>query len=254
MCNRFKNKVVLVTGGGSGIGRTTAIAFAKEEAKVVVTDIQVAEGEKTVQLIKEAGGEAIFIKTDVSQANEVEALIKKIIEQYGRLDCAYNNAAIEGITANTADCTEENWDKVIDTNLKGIWLCMKYEIPEMLKQGGGAIVNCASNASITGFRGVPAYVASKHGVLGLTKTAGLEYATANIRVNAVCPGIIHTAMIDRFTGGGQPEGLAQLAALEPIGRLGRPEEIAMAVLWLCTEEASFVIGAGVVVDGGMTIQ
>ncbi len=253
MTNRFENKVVLVTGGSMGIGQATAIAFAAEGATVIIADVMEEEGMQTLETIEASGGKGEFVKTDVSQAAEVKALIEHIVATYGRLDCAYNNAAVEGEVAFTADSTEENWDRVIDINLKGIWLCTKYEIQQMLKQGGGAIVNCASNASFTGFRGVPAYVASKHGIMGITKTAALEYATENIRVNAVCPGVIHTPMIDRFTGGTE-EGRAALIALEPIGRLGRPEEIASAVLWLCSDEASFVIGAGVVVDGGMTIQ
>jgi NAD(P)-dependent dehydrogenase (short-subunit alcohol dehydrogenase family) len=253
MCKRFENKVVLVTGAAGGIGRSAAQAFAREGAKVVVADVKVEGGQKTVADIQAAGGEAIFVKTNVVVAAEVEALINTVIATYGRLDCAYNNAATEGAPTLTADCTEDNWDRVIDTNLKGIWLCLKYEIPVMLKQGGGSIVNCASLTGLVGFPNVAAYCASKHGVLGLTKAASLEYAKSGIRINAVCPGVIDTEMADRFAGG-NPDVLAYLASLEPVGRLGKPEEVAAAVLWLSSPEASFVLGAGLTVDAGMTIQ
>jgi len=251
----LEGKIALVTGGGSGIGRATALTFSREGARVVVADIVVEGGEETVRMIKEADADAdaVFVKTDVSKAAEVEALINKVVETYGRLDCAFNNAGIEGEQAPLADSPEENWDRVININLKGVWLCMKYEIPQMLKQGGGAIVNTSSVAGLVGFQGIAPYVASKHGVLGLTKTAALEYATTGIRVNAVCPGVIQTPMIDRFTGG-NPEAAAQFAALEPVGRLGTPEEIGEAVVWLCSEAASFVTGHPMVVDGGFVAQ
>jgi NAD(P)-dependent dehydrogenase (short-subunit alcohol dehydrogenase family) len=253
MCKRFEGKVVLVTGAAGGIGRAAALAFAKEGAKVVVADVQVAGGEQTVADIQAAGGEAIFVKTDVRIAAEVEALVNTAVATYGRLDCAYNNAATEGMAGPIADCTEDNWNKVMDTNLKGLWLCMKYELAVMLKQGSGAIVNCSSLTGVIGFPGVAAYTASKHGVLGLTKAASLDYAKSGVRINAVCPGVIDTDMANRFAGG-NPDVLAYLATLEPYGRLGKPEEVAAAVLWLASDEASFVNGTGLMVDAGMTIQ
>ncbi|VVB94687.1 L-rhamnose 1-dehydrogenase (NADP(+)) [uncultured archaeon] len=249
----LENKVVLVTGGGSGIGRACALAFAREGAKVVVADVGVRGGEETVQMIKEAGGESIFVKTDVSRTDDVEALVKKAVDTYGRLDCAINNAGIEGIMAQTADCTEENWDRVININLKGVWLCMKYEIPVMRNQGGGSIVNMASVAALVGFQEMPAYCASKGGIIQLTKVAALEYAKAGIRVNAVCPGVIRTPMVERLTSG-NPEAEAQYAAMEPVGRMGTPEEIAESVVWLCSDAASFVTGHPMVVDGGLIAQ
>src|SRR5438876_6331341 len=253
MAGHVDGKVALVTGGGSGIGRATALVFAREGAKVVVADIVVTGGEETVRLIKAAGGEAVFIKADVSKAAEVEALVRKTVETYSRLDCAFNNAGIEGEVAQTSDCTEENWDRTIAINLKGVWLCLKYEIPQMLKQGGGAIVNTASVAGLVGFQGIPAYVASKHGVAGLTKTAALEYAKAGIRVNAVCPGVIHTPMVERAFRA-SPQMAEAAIAMEPVGRLGKPEEIAEAVVWLCSDAASFVTGLPMVVDGGLVAQ
>ena len=247
----FKNKVAIVTGGSSGIGKATALAFAKKGAKVAVVDW--VENNETVNLIKEMGEEAIFIKCDVSKSTDVKAMMEKTIATFGRLDYAYNNAGIEGTSAPTADCTEENWDKTIGINLKGIWLCMKYEIPEILKQGKGVIVNCSSVAGLVGFAGLPAYVASKHGVVGLTKTAALEYSKLGIRVNAVCPGVIQTPMIDRLTGNSK-EAVEQFTGLEPIGRFGLPEEIANAVVWMCSDEASFVTGHAMAVDGGFVAQ
>jgi NAD(P)-dependent dehydrogenase (short-subunit alcohol dehydrogenase family) len=249
----IRGKIVLVTGGGSGIGQATALALAREGARVIVADVLVEGGEETVRRIKNADGEAIFVKSDVSKAAEVEILIKKIIETYDRLDCAVNNAGIEGEQAPTSEYAEENWDRLIDVNLKGVWLCMKYEIPQMLKQGGGAIVNMASVAGLVGFQNLSAYVASKHGIIGLTKTAALEYAKNRIRINAVCPGVIRTAMVDRILGG-DAEAEAQFVAMEPIGRLGAPEEIAEAVVWLCSDAASFVTGHPMVADGGLVAQ
>lgn len=253
MAGRVNGKIVLVTGGGSGIGRATALVFAREGAKVVIADVVVSGGEETVRLIKAAGGEAVFVKADVSKAADVEALIKQTVDTYGRLDCAFNNAGIEGDMASTADCTEENWDRTVAIDLKGVWLCLKYEIPQMLKQGGGAIVNTASVAGLVGFSGLPAYVAAKHGVNGLTKTAALEYAKAGIRVNAVCPGVIKTPMVDRLFSS-QPHAGEAIAALEPVGRLGKPEEIGEAVVWLCSDAASFVTGLPMAVDGGLVAQ
>lgn len=247
----FKNKVALVTGGSSGIGRATALAFAKKGAKVAVADWK--ENDEMVGLIKELGSEAIFIKCDVSKTDDVKAMVAQTIAAFGRLDYAFNNAGIEGASAPTQDCSEENWDKTIGVNLKGVWLCMKYEIPEMLKQGKGAIVNCASVAGLVGFAGLPAYVASKHGIVGLTKTTALECAKEGIRVNVVCPGVIQTPMIDRLTGKTK-EGIEQFTGFEPIGRFGLPEEIANAVVWLCSDEASFVTGHVMAVDGGFVAQ
>jgi len=253
MAGRVEGKIALVTGGGSGIGRASALAFAREGAKVVLADVIVEGGEETVGMIKKAGGEAIFVKADVSKATEVEALIAKAVETYGRLDCAYNNAGIEGSAATTTDYAEESWDRVIAINLKGVWLCMKYEIPQMLKQGGGTIVNTASAAGLVGFRRGSAYVASKHGVVGLTKTAALEYAKSGVRVNAICPGAIDTPMMGRITDH-RPQRAERMAAGEPVGRMGMPEEIAGAVVWLCSDAASFVTGHAMAVDGGLTAQ
>lgn len=253
MAGQFEDRVVLVTGGSSGIGRATALAFAERGARVVIADVVVDGGEETVRMIKQAGGEAVFVKTDVSQATEVEALINKTIQTYGRLDYAVNNAGIEGENAPTADCSEENWDRTIDINLKGVWLCMKYEIPEMLRQGSGAIVNMASVAGLVGTAGLPAYGASKHGVVGLTKSAALEYAASGLRINAVCPAVIRTPMIDRVVEA-QPELAGSLAGMHPLGRIGEPAEVAGAVVWLCSDEASFVTGHSLVVDGGMVAR
>ena len=253
MPNLVKDKVALVTGGGSGIGRASALTFAREGAKVVVSDVVVEAGKETVQLIKNADGEAVFIKTDVAQVSDVEALIAKAVEAYGRLDCAHNNAGIEGNSAKLADYDEADWDRVIAINLTGVWLCMKYEIPQMLQQGSGAIVNTSSVAGLLGFRTGSAYVASKHGVLGLTKTAALEYAKSGIRVNAVCPGAVDTPMMGRITDH-RPHRAAKMAAGEPVGRMGTPQEIAEAVVWLCSDAASFVTGHPMTVDGGLVAQ
>jgi NAD(P)-dependent dehydrogenase (short-subunit alcohol dehydrogenase family) len=250
MAGLVTGKVALVTGSSSGIGRASALAFAREGAQVVVSDVSVAGGEETVRLIQQAAGEAVFVKADVSQPAEVEALIAKTVETYGRLDCAHNNAGIAGRTARVADDTEENWDQILAINLKGVWLCMKYEIPAMLQHGGGAIVNTASDAGLIGLRRAGAYVASKHGVVGLTKTAALEYAKAGIRVNAVCPGPIDTPMLQQASG----RVIEQMAAAQPNGRLGKPEEIAEAAMWLCSGAASFVTGHPMPVDGGYMAQ
>lgn len=251
MESNFKNKVAIITGGSFGIGRATAIAFSKKGARVVIVDW--VEDQETLNQIKSTGAEAIFIKCDVSKAEDVRMMVKKTIDTFGRLDYAFNNAGIEGIRGTTVDCTEENWDKTIAINLKGVWLCMKYQLPELLKQGSGSIVNCASIAGMIGYQDLPAYVASKHGIIGLTKTAALEFAKSGIRINAVCPGVIKTPMIDRLTGNNK-EAENQYASMEPIGRLGRPEEIANAVVWLCSDEASFITGHAMAVDGGWLAQ
>lgn len=249
MPKEMHGKVALVTGASSGIGRATALAFAAEGAIVVVSDVDRAGGEQTVASIESIGGTAAFMYADVSQAADVASLIDGIVSRYGQLDYAYNNAGIEGQQATTAEATEENWDRVTGIDLKGCFLCMKYELQQMLKQGSGSIVNCASIAGLVGFPGTSAYVASKHGVIGLTKSAALECATTGIRVNAVCPGVIATPMVDRVTGK-VPEAEAAMAHMQPMGRVGQPEEIAAAVLWLCSDAASFVTGIAMPVDGG----
>lgn len=251
--NSFKGKVAFITGASSGIGRATALAFAREGADVAIADILMDEGVQTAHAIEKMGRKVLLIKCDVSQGEEIRSAVNKTIETFGHLDCAFNNAGTEGKPGITAECTEENWDKVIQVNLKGVWLCMKHEIAQMLKQGGGSIVNCSSIAGLVGFQGSPAYVASKHGVIGLTKTAALEYAKTKIRVNAVCPGVIQTPMIDRFTHG-DPQAQKQLADAEPMGRVGRPEEIAEAVLWLSSGGASYVTGHAMAIDGGWVAQ
>jgi NAD(P)-dependent dehydrogenase (short-subunit alcohol dehydrogenase family) len=253
MAGRVVDKVALVTGGGSGIGRATAQIFAREGAKVVVSDVVAAGCEETVRLITTAGGEAVFVKTDVSKSAEVEALVQKTVATYGQLDCAFNNAGVEGALAPTTTYSEADWDRVVAVNLKGVWLCLKFEIQQMLKQGGGAIVNTSSDAGLVGFQGLSAYVASKHGVNGLTKTAALEYAKHNIRVNSVCPGGVRTPMLERAFK--MAPGMEEAAmAMEPVGRLGKPEEIGEAVVWLCSDAASFVTGLPMAVDGGMVAQ
>lgn len=251
MSGLLTGKIALATGGGSGIGRASALAFAREGAKVSVANVDVAGGEETVQMIKDAGGEAMFIKTDVSKTVEVETMVKMTVKIYGRLDCALNNAGIEGSAlTKIVDYKEEDWDSVITVNLKGVWLCMKYEIPQMLTQGGGAIVNMSSTAGLVGSAvSSSAYAASKHGVVGLTKTVALEYGLQGIRVNAVCPAITRTPMLEKFLRA-NPQQEAQLAALSPVGRIGNAEEIAAAVIWLCSNAASYVTGHALAVDGG----
>ncbi|MFN5310272.1 MAG: SDR family oxidoreductase [Candidatus Kapaibacterium sp.] len=247
----FKNKVIIITGSTFGIGKSTAIAFAQRGAKVVLSDWK--QDEDTLSTIIKNGGDAIFVKCDVSVEDDVKNLVAETIAKYGRLDFAFNNAGIEGTPAPATECSNDNWDKTININLKGVWYCMKYQIPEMLKVGGGVIVNNASIAGLVGFGGVPAYVASKHAVVGLTKNVALDYAKQNIRVNAVCPGVIHTPMVDRFTGQ-DPEVLEQLVAAKPMGRVGQPEEIAETVVFLCSNAASFITGQAIAIDGGWTTQ
>lgn len=247
----FLDKIVLVTGGSFGIGSAAAVAFASAGAKVIIADC--VEDPATLEQIKRAGNFAVFIQCDVSVEAQVKQLMEKIEQQFGGLDYAFNNAGVEGEQARTEDCTLNNWDRVLGINLRGVWLCMKYEIPLMLKKGKGAIVNNASIAGKVGFPGIPAYAASKHGIIGLTKTAALENVKRGIRVNVVCPGIIDTAMIDRFTGNDKAAA-AQFAAQEPMGRAGKPLEVAEAVLWLCSDASSFVTGHSLMVDGGWTAQ
>jgi NAD(P)-dependent dehydrogenase (short-subunit alcohol dehydrogenase family) len=245
----FKGQVALVTGAASGIGAATALQFAEAGATVVLADVQTEAGEALAKKIQSRDGKAMFVKADMALEADIKNMVAVTVKQFGRLDFAFNNAGIEGSPADTINCTNENWDRTININLRGVWQCMKYEIPEMLKAGGGAIVNCSSIAGVVGFTGIPAYTASKHGVLGLTKTAALEYANKNIRVNAVCPGVIKTPMIDRFTHG-EAQATKALMEGEPLGRMGQPEEIASSVLWLCSTGASFVTGHPLVVDGG----
>jgi NAD(P)-dependent dehydrogenase (short-subunit alcohol dehydrogenase family) len=249
MPGSLQGKIALVTGGGSGIGRATAMRLAKDGAKIMIADYIAEGGERTVRMIKEVGGDANFVQADVSLTQQVQAMVSKTVETYGRIDCAFNNAGIEGRMADTVECSEEVFDRTIAINLKGVWLCLKYEIPQMLKQGGGSIVNTASVAGLVGFERLPAYNASKHGVVGLTRTAALEYATKNIRVNCVCPGVIRTPMVERLL---DTRGFTEqeLNAGEPVGRMGKAEEIAEGVAWLLSDAASFVTGHPMVIDGG----
>lgn len=250
----FIGKVAFVTGAASGIGRATALAFAHEGASVVVADVSEQGNQETARMIEEKGGRAIAVKCDVTRTEDVKVALEKTIEAFGRLDFAFNNAGIEPRNAApTAEYEEEEWNRIIDINLRGVFLCMKHEIPLILKQGRGAIVNTSSGEGIIGIKGSPAYTAAKHGVIGLTKAAALDYASQNIRVNAVCPGYIDTPMMGRFTGG-TDEGRAKVIAEEPVGRMGKPEEIAAAVIWLCSDAAAFVVGHAMVIDGGQTVQ
>jgi NAD(P)-dependent dehydrogenase (short-subunit alcohol dehydrogenase family) len=249
MTKELEGKVALVTGGTSGIGRDTAILFAKAGVRVVVAGRREQEGQETIKLIRVAGGDGLFVKTDVSRAAEVDALIQKTVEKFGRLDIAFNNAGIEGVWVPIVNQSEEDFDRTININLKGVWLSLKYEIRQMLKQGGGgAIVNMSSVVGLIGSSGAAVYCASKHGVLGLTKTAALETARNGIRVNAVCPAVVETPMADRIFGA--PEVQKWVLGLHPMGRFGVPAEIAEAVVWMCSDRASFMTGQSLVLDGG----
>ncbi len=242
MALQFQNKIALVTGAGSGIGRASALEFAKEGAKVVVVDIDLKGGKETVHLIQKKGGEALFVRADISKSQETRKLIKKVIRTYGQLDFAHNNAGVGSFKASVSHCTEENWDRVHDINLKGVWLCMKYEIPYMLKRRQGVIINTSSIFGMIGLKNHAAYVASKHGVTGLTKTAAMECAARKVRVNAICPGTIATPLVGRVS--------KELIAQHPLGRIGTAEEVAKAVIWLCSDDAAFITGHCLVIDGG----
>lgn len=254
MAGILEGKTAIITGAGSGIGRATAKIFAREGAKLLISDIAAEAGMETLEALKAAGAAALFMKIDVSKPSEVAAMVAKAVETYGRIDCAFNNAGIEGEGAVTHKCSEENWHRVIAINLTGVWLCMKAEIEQMLKQGGGgAIVNTSSLAGLAGSVGGPAYVASKHGVAGLTKTAALEYGRHGIRVNAVCPGPIRTPMMRRIMRG-SAEAEQRFIRAEPLKRFGEPEEIGESVAWLCSDRASYVTGLAMPVDGGAIAQ
>ena len=249
----FDGRVALVTGGGSGIGRATALAFARDGAQVVIDNRNVQRGEETVSMIRAAGGTASFRRTDVLVAADIEALVNHAVSEYGGLDLAFNNAGIEGDVQPLVEQTEANFDAVMDINVKGVWLSMKYEIHRMLEQAGGAIVNCSSVAGVIGFPGIGIYAASKHAVIGLTKVAALEYSAQGIRINAVNPAVIDTEMVDRLADGMNMKK-DDLTTFHPIGRIGRVEEVAEAVLWLCSSKASFVTGHSLIVDGGFTAR
>jgi NAD(P)-dependent dehydrogenase (short-subunit alcohol dehydrogenase family) len=254
MAGMLQGKVALVTGASTGIGKASALAFAREGATVVVSDINVDGGGETARLIGDSGGRTFFFEADVSKEDQVEALVSRAVEAYGRLDCAFNNAGIAGaIGISSHEYPDDIWERVMAINLKGVWLCMKHEIPQMLKQGGGAIVNTASIWGLVGAPGASAYVASKHGVVGLTRAAALEYAPHGIRINAVNPGTIRTPILDPFIAA-IPDFESLMTARHPIGRIGMPEEVAEAVTWLCSDAASFVIGQNLPVDGGYTTQ
>lgn len=251
--NGINDAVAIVTGGSTGIGRATAERFAEEGANVVVADVNVDDGERTVETIVDDGGEATFVETDVSDPDDVESMVETAVDAYGGLDFAFNNAGIEGASAPATEQPLNNWDRVIGVNLKGVFLGMRFEIPALLDNGGGVIVNNASIAGLVGFPNLMPYVASKHGVIGMTKAAAIEFSGDGVRVNAICPGVIETPMVER-SAEASPEMIEQVRAATPIGRIGRPEEIGDAAVWLCSDDASFVTGESMVIDGGYTSQ
>lgn len=259
MSGNMNGKVAIVTGGGQGMGRAAALAYAREGAKVVVADLNEKTGEETAQLVNKNGGEAVFIKTDVTKSADVEAMVQKAVDAFGRLDYAFNNAGYlpPGNIDNLLEMSEEDWDKIQGVNLKGVWLCLKYEIPQMLKDGGGAIVNTSSVFGMVGAPGLPGYISSKHGVVGITKSAALQFAKQGIRVNTICPGSTLTPGLEELIaiqGDDVKAGEEKRIAFHPIGRLGTSEDMAEAAVWLCSDAASFVTGAVIPVDGAYTAQ
>ena len=251
MSNDVAGKVAFVTGAASGIGRATAIAFARGGANVVTADVAAEANAATARFVEQEGVRGLAVDCDVTRGESVAEALGSAVETFGRIDIAFNNAGIEQPHSPVAEVSEQEWNRIIGVGLSGVFRCLKHEIPLMLEHGGGAIVNTSSGAGVKGFRDQAAYAAAKHGVIGLTKSAALDYAAAGIRINAICPGIVDTAMMGRFTGG-RPEGRNSVIAQEPIGRMGTPEEIAAAALWLCSDSASFATGHALVVDGGQT--
>ena len=250
---QLEDKVAVVTGSGSGIGKATALALAREGARVVVAEIDRESGEETVQTIVRQGGQAIFVKTDVTREADAESLVKAAVETYGRLDSAVNNAGIDGLAGPTAECTRENFERILSVNLMGVFLGMKSQIPQMIAQGGGSIVNVASTMGVVAHHEIPAYVASKHAVIGLTKSTALGTVREGVRINAVCPGNTDTPIIQAMQKD-EPESFRGLMGMTPAGRLAEPEEIANAILWLCSDASSYCTGHALLVDGGYSIQ
>jgi NAD(P)-dependent dehydrogenase (short-subunit alcohol dehydrogenase family) len=251
--NDMAGRVAIVTGGATGIGRASVVAFARRGAQVVVADVNDDAGAETVKLAESEGTDATFVHTDVTDSSSVAAMVDTAITAFGRLDFAHNNAGMSGVAAGVVDCTEELWNRTLARNLTGVWLCMKHEIPRMLASGGGAIVNTSSGAGLVGFAALPAYVASKHGVIGLTKSAALEFVRAGIRVNAICPGTTRTPMIEAYIGD-DPNIEKMMTMASPLGRMAQPEEMAEAAVWLCSDAASFVNGVALPVDAGAVAQ